>query len=145
VAPEGTSITAVFADGAEKDAIFYLNGLWSTPQDEQGPNEPHARFAIEPETSRLYTLRPDGSILYTYTVIPDGPNFAFQFDTEEQINSVSNWHFVKCTVDNDNFLSCVSESGPTPIFWYEAGDYPRYYGSINPSFNGYPRVRFRMQ
>ncbi|KAF4948807.1 hypothetical protein FGADI_9364 [Fusarium gaditjirri] len=45
-----------------------------------------AIFAIEAGTSRLFATLSDGSKLYCVTLIPTGPNYAFSFDTAENID-----------------------------------------------------------
>ncbi|KAJ4035120.1 hypothetical protein NW756_006894 [Fusarium oxysporum] len=142
-APEGTQMAAVFADNTEKDT--YLNkwgGTYSTPQS--GGSTSKARFELEPETNRLFTYLIDGTKVYLFTVIPDGPNYAFQFDTAANIDSTTVYHYVLCTADADNVLSCASESGPTPIVWYWVEGASRYYGNSSPTFDSSPVVHFKL-
>ncbi|EXK46265.1 hypothetical protein FOXG_07403 [Fusarium oxysporum f. sp. lycopersici 4287] len=142
-APEGTQMAAVFADNTEKDT--YLDkwgGTYSTPQS--GGSTSKARFELEPETNRLFTYLIDGTKVYLFTVIPDGPNYAFQFDTAANIDSTTVYHYVLCTADADNVLSCASESGPTPIVWYWVDSAARYYGNSNPTFDSSPVVHFKL-
>ncbi|EXL93206.1 hypothetical protein NOF04DRAFT_14039 [Fusarium oxysporum II5] len=142
-APEGTQMSAVFADGTEKDTYLdQYGGTYSTPQ--AGGSTSKARFELEPETNRLFTHLIDGTKVYLYTVIPDGPNYAFQFDTAANIDSITVYHYVTCTADPDNVLSCASESGPTPIVWYWVESAERYYGNSSPTFNSYPLVNFKL-
>ncbi|KAI7758778.1 hypothetical protein LZL87_012284 [Fusarium oxysporum] len=142
-APEGTQMSAIFADNTEKDTyIDESGGTYSTPQE--GGSTSKARFELEPETNRLFTHLIDGTKVYLYTVIPDGPNYAFQFDTAANIDSVDVHHYVLCTADADNVLSCASESGPTPIVWYWVESAARYYGNSSPTFDSYPLVNFKL-
>jgi hypothetical protein len=102
-------MAAVFADNTEKDTyIDESGGTYSTPQE--GGSTSKARFELEPETNRLFTHLVDGTKVYLFTVIPDGPNYAFQFDTAANIDNVDVYHYVLCTADADNVLSCASES-----------------------------------
>ncbi|KAI8410809.1 hypothetical protein FOFC_10668 [Fusarium oxysporum] len=103
-----------------------------------------ARFELEPETNRLFTYLIDGTKVYLFTVIPDDPNYAFQFDTAANIDSTTVYHYVLCTADADNVLSCASESGPTPIFWYWVEGASRYYGNSSPTFDSSPVVHFKL-
>ncbi|KAF9776213.1 hypothetical protein IL306_005638 [Fusarium sp. DS 682] len=142
-APEGTEMSAVFADNTEKDTyIDQYGGTYNTPQ--QGGPTTKARFVLEPDTNRLSTHLPDGTKVYLFTVIPDGQNYAFQFDTAANIDSVNVYHYVLCTADADNVLSCASESGPTPIVWYWVDSNERYYGNSNQNFDSSPIVHFRL-
>ncbi|KAF5668307.1 hypothetical protein FDENT_11923 [Fusarium denticulatum] len=142
---EGTQISAVFADNTEKDTyIDRWGGTYSVPQEEGSTSK--ARFQLEPETNRLFTYLVDGTKVYLFTVIPTGPNYAFQFDTPANIDPYPNtYHYVQCTPDANNILSCASESGPTPIVWYWSAGNERYYGNKNPNFNSEPVVHFRLE
>jgi hypothetical protein len=143
-APEGTQIVAVFADNTEIDTYLgQYGGTYSTPQT--GGSTSKARFELEPETNRLFTHLVDGSKVYLYTVIPDGPNYAFQFDTAQNIDSVTVYHYVLCTADANNVLNCASESGPTPIVWYWVESAARYYGNSSPTFDSSPIVHFKFK
>ncbi|TVY76747.1 hypothetical protein Focb16_v006322 [Fusarium oxysporum f. sp. cubense] len=140
---EGTQMSAVFADNTEKDTyIDRWGGTYSAPQD--GGSTSKARFELEPETNRLFTYLIDGTKVYLFTVIPDGPNYGFQFDTAANIDSTTVYHYVLCTADADNLLSCASESGPTPIVWYWVDSAARYYGNSNPTFDSSPVVHFKL-
>ncbi|SPJ71023.1 uncharacterized protein FTOL_00751 [Fusarium torulosum] len=142
-APEGTQMAAVFVDNTEKDTYLdQYGGTYSTPQT--GGSTSKARFELEPETNRLFTHLVDGTKVYLFTVIPDGSNYAFQFDTAENIDSVTVYHYVLCTADANNVLSCASESGPTPIVWYWVESAARYYGNSSPNFDSYPIVHFKL-
>ncbi|RGP62980.1 hypothetical protein FSPOR_8964 [Fusarium sporotrichioides] len=142
-APEGTQMAAVLADNTEKDTyIDQYGGTYSAPQT-GGPTS-KARFELEPETNRLFTHLVDGTKVYLFTVIPDGSNYAFQFNTAQNIDSVNVYHYVQCTADASNILSCASESGPTPIVWYWVESAARYYGNSNPTFDYYPIVHFKL-
>jgi hypothetical protein len=140
---EGTQMAAVFADNTEKDTYLdKYGGTYSTPQS--GGSTSKARFELEPDTNRLFSHLVDGTKVYLYTVIPDGPNYAFQFDTAQTIDSVDVYHYVLCTADASNVLSCASESGPTPIVWYWVESAARYYGNSSPTFDSFPIVHFKL-
>ncbi|KAF4342771.1 hypothetical protein FBEOM_3293 [Fusarium beomiforme] len=142
-APEGTQMSAVFEDNTEKDTYLdRYGGTYSTPQE--GGSTSKARFELEPETNRLFTHLVDGSKVYLFTVIPDGPNYAFQFNSAQNIESSTVNHYVLCTADANNVLSCASESGPTPIVWYWVESAARYYGNQDPDFDYYPIVHFKL-
>ncbi|KAF4501837.1 hypothetical protein FAGAP_1981 [Fusarium agapanthi] len=142
---EGTPLSAIFADNTVKDT--YLDrwgGTYSTPQ--QGGSTSKARFQLEPETNRVFSYLVDGSKVYLYTVIPDGPNYALQFDLPTNIDPYpAIYHYVQCTPDADNILSCASESGPTPIYWYWSESNARYYGNSDPDFDNVPFVHFKLE
>ncbi|KAF5632604.1 hypothetical protein F25303_9335 [Fusarium sp. NRRL 25303] len=141
---EGTQMSAVFADNTEKDTyIDRYGGTYSTPQ--QGGPTSKARFQLEPDTNRLFTYLIDGTKVYLYTVIPTGPNYAFQFDTASYIEEYpASYHYVQCTADADNVLSCASEIGPTPIVWYWDSRNSRYYGNSDPDYDSQPLVDFKL-
>ncbi|KAF5603520.1 hypothetical protein FPCIR_1261 [Fusarium pseudocircinatum] len=107
--PEGTPINAVLSDG--RVANTYLSGRYLTDQ-----GDTPATFALEASTGRLTTII-GGTKNYLQTVIPLGPALSFQFDTYQNIVNNQNRYFVKCAVVA-GFLSCESESGPTPIYWH---------------------------
>ncbi|RKL39282.1 hypothetical protein BFJ72_g6754 [Fusarium proliferatum] len=78
-------MSAVFADNTEKDTyIDRYGGTYSTPQS--GGSTSKARFQLEPVTNRHFTYLVDGKKVYLFTVIPTGPNYAFQFDAPANIN-----------------------------------------------------------
>ncbi|KAF5677472.1 hypothetical protein FCIRC_6744 [Fusarium circinatum] len=141
---EGTPLSAVFADNTVKDTYLGQDGgTYSTPQT--GGSTSRARFQIEPSTNRVFTYQVDGSKVYLYTVIPSGPNYAFQFDTPANIDPYSSvYHYVQCTPDVNNVLSCESESGPTPIVWYWSASNSRYYGNSDPNYDYSPIVHFKL-
>ncbi|CZR39253.1 uncharacterized protein FPRO_05555 [Fusarium proliferatum ET1] len=142
---EGTQMPAVFADNTEKDTyIDRYGGTYSTPQS--GGSTSKARFQIEPVTNRLFAYLVDGKKVYLFTVIPTGPNYAFQFDALANIDPYPDvYHYVQCTPDANNVLSCESESGPTPTVWYWSESNVRYYGKSDPDFDSAPIVHFRLQ
>ncbi|KLO81375.1 Uncharacterized protein LW93_8084 [Fusarium fujikuroi] len=141
---EGTQISAVFADNTVKDTyIDRWGGTYSTPQE--GGSTSKARFQLELETNRLFTYLIDGTEVYLFTVIPGGPNYAFMFDSPANIDPYPDiYHYVQCTPDADNILSCASESGPTPIVWYWDSRNSRYYGNSDPDFDSQPLVDFKL-
>ncbi|KAG5807332.1 hypothetical protein H9Q74_003466 [Fusarium xylarioides] len=141
---KGTQLSAVFSDNTVKDTyIGQYGGTYSSPQP--GGLTSKARFQLESETNRLFTYLLDGNKAYLFTVLPGGPNYAFQFDTAANIDEYPLiYHYVQCTPDADNVLSCASESGPTPISWYWDDSPQRYYGNSNPNFNSKPIVHFRL-
>ncbi|KAF4414897.1 hypothetical protein FACUT_13877 [Fusarium acutatum] len=141
---EGTQISAVFVDNTVKDTyIDRWGGTYSTPQE--GGSTSKARFELEPDTNRLFTYLIDGTKVYLFTVIPGGPNYAFMFDTPANIDPYpASYHYVQCTADADNFLSCASESGPTPIVWYWDSRNSRYYGNSDPDYDLQPLVNFKL-
>ncbi|KAF5552807.1 cytochrome p450 3a17 [Fusarium napiforme] len=142
---EGTQLSAVFADNTVKDTYLDQWGsTFSVPQ-EGGPTS-KARFQLEPETNRLFTYLVDGTKGYLYTVIPGGPNNAFQFDTPDNIAVFpDDYHYVKCIPDAENVLSCASEYGPTPIVWYWKESVSRFYGNIDPAYHNNPIVHFKLE
>ncbi|KAI1067508.1 hypothetical protein LB506_003852 [Fusarium annulatum] len=134
---EGSQMSAVFADNTEKDTYIDPYGGGSTSK---------ARFQLEPVTNRLFTYLVDGKKVYLFTVIPTGPNYAFQFDAPANIDPYPHvYHYVQCTPDANNVLSCESESGPTPIVWYWPESNVRYYGNSDADFDSAPIVHFRLQ
>ncbi|KAI1047007.1 hypothetical protein LB505_013601 [Fusarium chuoi] len=141
---EGTQISAVFADNTVKDTYLdQYGGTYSSPQ--AGGSTSKARFQLEPDTNRVFTYLVDGTKVYLFTVIPTGPNYAFQFDSPANIDPYpAIYHYVQCTPDANSILSCESESGPTPIVWYWSESNVRYYGNSNPNFNSEPIVHFRL-
>ncbi|SCO39874.1 uncharacterized protein FFMR_05598 [Fusarium fujikuroi] len=141
---EGTQMSAVFADNTEKDTyIDRYGGTYSSPQS--GGSTSKARFQLEPDTNRLFTYLVDGTKVYLFTVIPTGPNYAFQFDAPANIDPYPDvYHYVQCTPDANTVLSCESESGPTPIVWYWSESNVRYYGNSDPDFDSEPVVHFRL-
>ncbi|KAF5689355.1 hypothetical protein FGLOB1_14688 [Fusarium globosum] len=141
---EGTQMSAVFADNTEKDTyIGRYGGTYSSPQS--GGSTSKARFQLEPDTNRLFTYLVDGTKVYLFTVIPTGPNYAFQFDAPANIDPYPDvYHYVQCTPDANNVLSCESESGPTPIVWYWSESNVRYYGNSDLDFDSEPVVHFRL-
>ncbi|KAF5559125.1 hypothetical protein FPHYL_7163 [Fusarium phyllophilum] len=142
---EGTQMSAVFSDNTVKDTyIGQYGGTYSSPQAGGSPSK--ARFTLEPDTNRLFTYLVDGTKVYLFTVIPGGPNYAFQFDTAANIEEYPLiYHYVQCTPDADNVLSCASEDGPTPIVWYWEESPQRFYGNSDPDFDSAPIVHFRLE
>ncbi|KAF5988817.1 hypothetical protein FBULB1_1275 [Fusarium bulbicola] len=141
---EGTQLSAVFVDNTEKDTyVDKWGSIYSVPQ--QGGSTSKARFELEPGTNRVITHLVDGTKVYLFTVIPGGNNYAFMFDTGANIDQYPTiYHYVQCTADANNFLSCASEVGPTPIVWYWVANGARYYGNSDPNFNMYPLVTFKL-
>ncbi|KAF5590848.1 hypothetical protein FPANT_5879 [Fusarium pseudoanthophilum] len=107
--PEGTPINAVLSDGIVVNT--YLDNVYLSDQ-----GDAPATFILEPSTGRLTTYI-GGTKFYLQTVIPLGPQLSFQFDTYQNIVNNQYRYFVKCAVVA-GFLSCESESGPTPIYWH---------------------------
>ena len=105
-------------------------------------------FGLEADTSRLYATSSDGSKVYAYTVIPVGGNYGFLFEQADFIEAYpAIYSFIACTADSDLFLTCASESGPTPIYWYLPGNSPNFYGNSNPTVatsNGNTPAQFRL-
>ncbi|KAF5594032.1 uncharacterized protein FSUBG_9605 [Fusarium subglutinans] len=141
---EGTQLSAIFVDNTEKDTyVDKWGSIYSVPQT--GGSISKARFELEPETNRVFTHLVDGTKVYLFTVIPGGNNYAFMFDTAENIDQYpAIYHYVQCTAGANNILSCASEVGPTPIVWYWVANGARYYGNSNPNFNMYPLVTFKL-
>ncbi|KAF5660114.1 hypothetical protein FHETE_9085 [Fusarium heterosporum] len=142
MSPEITPLLMVFKDGRD-NLGGYMPSDGFVGSSSEGAIA--AVFALEPETSRLYATRPDGSKLYCMTVIPDGSNYGLIFNTAEAIENVNVYHFVTCAEAADGFLDCQSESGPTPIVYYYAESNMKYYGNSDPDFDSDPVVRFKIQ
>jgi len=142
-APPVTTLYARYDDGDEVPVFLQSSGFIGTTET----NSIVASFALEADTSRLYLTLVDGSKRYAYTVIPDGPNYGFIFETDSAIEENSVWHFITCSADSESILTCSSEVGPTEIFWYLPDNSPNFYGNMHEEVASYSwntPVRFRL-
>ncbi|KAH7191726.1 uncharacterized protein B0J16DRAFT_331681 [Fusarium flagelliforme] len=142
-APPVTTLYARYNDGDEVPVFLQSDGFIGTTETDSTV----ASFALEADTSRLYLTLPDGSKRYAYTVIPDGPNYGFIFETDSAIEENSVWHFITCSADVQSILTCSSEVGPTEIFWFLPDISTNFYGNMHEevaSYEGHTAVRFRL-
>jgi hypothetical protein len=114
------------------------------------PNMPPARatFAIDDATNRLYARLPDGSVLYASTIVPVAHSWSFNFNTKERIEN-SQFGFVVCGVDDENFLSCSPETASSYLYFFYkdytlGGDGAYYAGDTTASAASWPIVKLSL-
>ncbi|KAF4944701.1 hypothetical protein FGADI_12523 [Fusarium gaditjirri] len=148
--PEGTPLKAHFADGKLLDADIAAKTSVAAVQLNSNPNIPPARatFAIDNATYRLYARLPDGSVLYASTIVPIAHSWSFNFNTKESIEN-SQFDFVICGVDDENFLICSPEAVSTYLYFFYkdyalGGDGAYYTGDTTASAGSWPIVKLSL-
>ncbi|KAF5658622.1 hypothetical protein FCIRC_12830 [Fusarium circinatum] len=147
--PLGTTLTAISVqDGSEVSAFLPMDDDYEDGYIIGDPNAKSAGalFGLEPETSRLYAVFPNGEKLYAVSCTQCS-NYGFRFMNEEKRQSEYFVAYARCTEGESRYLDCIPEDGETSpypyMYFYQVGSF-RYYQARDSGRFGQPAVEFRL-
>ncbi|KAF5642048.1 hypothetical protein F52700_3230 [Fusarium sp. NRRL 52700] len=148
--PLGTTLTAISVqDDTEVNAFLpmddddYENGYIISDPNAKSAG---ALFGLDPETSRLYAVLPNGEKLYAVSCTQCS-SYGFRFLNEEKRQSEYFVAYARCTEGENRYLDCAPEGGEETsypyMYFYQVGSF-HYYQSRDSGRSGWPAVEFRL-
>ncbi|KAF5562232.1 hypothetical protein FPHYL_5759 [Fusarium phyllophilum] len=148
--PLGTTLTAILVqDGSEVNAFLPMDDV--NYENSYIISDPTAKsagalFGLDPETSRLYAILPNGERLYAVSCIQCS-GYQFRFLNEEQRQLEYFVAYARCTEGENRYLNCIPEGGPEgsyPYMYFYQIQGVRYFQTRDSGRRGQPAVEFRL-